>query len=240
MTSSKLASCESVRDTSQRARPSLDFFCLRWFLSGPLSTQIKVLSSVVDAESLQTPYQTDSTSFHPISACPISDPPVSSITVTADVLNGWAGDWEDAHHNHTHGRGDFATQPDGTGLLMRCCGEDRPGPGPSLTVAASRQEFVTIHDFVMAVHPWLLALEPDIRAAYGVFHSVPLAPEFDILVHPVGLSPLFLLNSKYAHPAALEVERRRVAEVVARKLAEKEKKGDEVEGNGMHHHFVYS
>jgi hypothetical protein len=79
---------ESLRK-SGGCSPSVDFVRLRWYLSGHISAKIHVLESAFDATSPQSPYQPspDSDSFHPISALPVSYPPVSSITVTVGLLD---------------------------------------------------------------------------------------------------------------------------------------------------------
>lgn len=188
---------------SGRCRPSIDFVRLRWYLSGPISAKIHVLESASDATSPQSPYQPSPNldSFHSISASPISDPPVSSITVTVSVLDNWTESWEDVHiHCAEPERERVTTLPDGTKQLERCCGTDRPGPGPSLTVTAghgdSNPGFVTIHDYIMAVHPWLLAHEADIRLAIGEYPKFALRAEFEIFLYPKILSSLSLKNTR--------------------------------------------
>jgi hypothetical protein len=127
---------------------------------------------------------------------------VSSITVTVYLLDNWAEDWEDVHrHCAERDRERVISLPDGTKQLDRCCGTDRPGAGPSLTVTAgaggdSSPGFVTIHDYVTAVHPWLLAHEADIRLAMGAYPNFSLREEFEIFLYPITLSPLYLKNTR--------------------------------------------
>ncbi|KAK3948342.1 hypothetical protein QBC32DRAFT_177506, partial [Pseudoneurospora amorphoporcata] len=58
-----------------------------------------------------------------------------------------------------------------TEFLIKCCGEDRPlrKRGLKLVVTASQstgiESFVTVRDFVSAVHPWLMSLRGDILEA---------------------------------------------------------------------------
>jgi len=168
-----------------------------------MSAKIHVLESAFDATSAQSPYQPspDSDTFHSISASPLSHPAVSSITVTVGLFDNWAESWEDVHlHCAEPERERATTLPDGTKQLERCCGTVRPGPGPSLTVTAgggnSGPGLVTIHDYVTAVHPWLLAHEADIRLAIGAYPKFSLKPEFEIFVYPKLLSPLYLRNTR--------------------------------------------
>ncbi len=202
MSSTKYPTYEWLQK-SGRCRPSVDFARLRWYLSGPILAKIHVLESAFDATSPQSPYQQspDSDSFHSISTSPISYPPVSSITVTVGLLDNWAESWEDVHiHCAEPERERVTTLPDGTKHLERCCGTDRPGPSPSLTVTAGGGDlgpgFVTIHDYVTAVHPWLLAHEADIRLAIGAYPKFSLKAEFEIFVYPKLLSPLYLRNTR--------------------------------------------
>lgn len=57
--------------------------------------------------------------------------------------------------------------------LLRCCGEDLPPKAPSLVVEASDKLYVTVHDYLMAVHLWLLPLRQNILSAMSVFNPVP-------------------------------------------------------------------
>lgn len=68
---------------------------------------------------------------------------------------------------------------------------------PSITVTAggsgyTSPGFVTIHDYVTAVNPWLLAQEVENRAAIGILPMAPLPENFEVLLYPRGLSPLSL------------------------------------------------
>ncbi|CAD0107891.1 unnamed protein product [Aureobasidium uvarum] len=55
-----------------------------------------------------------------------------------------------------------------TEILVHCCGEDRPLGKEGLTLEvrpSSENNFVTVKDYVGAVHPWLMSMEDDILAA---------------------------------------------------------------------------
>ncbi|KAK8128692.1 hypothetical protein PG984_009800 [Apiospora sp. TS-2023a] len=66
------------------------------------------------------------------------------------------------------------------GELLRCCGEDRPTKKWKLTVTPSSNSaaggFVTVHDYVSAVHPWLMSLRAEIAKADNVWDGNP--PEY--------------------------------------------------------------
>ena len=59
--------------------------------------------------------------------------------------------------------------------LLKCCGIDRPrGKAAKLVVkpdASSGRNFVTIHDCVSAVHPWLMERREDILGAEGLVEN---------------------------------------------------------------------
>ncbi|KAK1778529.1 hypothetical protein QBC45DRAFT_376655 [Copromyces sp. CBS 386.78] len=76
------------------------------------------------------------------------------------------------------------TEDSGEEFLIKCCGEDRPlrNPDPKLVVTASSEDFVTVRDFVSAVHPWLMSLRGDIFKAKIVSRQMPYygdSPEKD-------------------------------------------------------------
>jgi hypothetical protein len=55
--------------------------------------------------------------------------------------------------------------------LMRCDGEQRPGPArvfEVLVTGSGKAGCVTVQDFVAVVHPWLMGLQREIRAAMGL------------------------------------------------------------------------
>ncbi len=133
---------------------------IRWTLEGPLATSVSVMKqSLVDPDDDEAPepYYQGST-WHPFSNSPLTDPPISSIRVHVNPLDEWDEYWMDKHRDH--GAGPLATV---------CCGTQRPvgkavvGP----VVTATARDFVTVHDFLSVVHPYLLDRRGDILAAMG-------------------------------------------------------------------------
>ena len=57
-------------------------------------------------------------------------------------------------------------------------------------------DFVTVHDFVIAVHPWLMGLRSDILGALGTLngHDVPLPAETELMVSCNMLDSLMIDN----------------------------------------------
>lgn len=101
--------------------------------------------------------------WHPISQEPLTSPNISSITVQVYEVNGWAETWEDWHEHAETGdsRCELADAANVTGdeyddpRLARCCGEYRPPMHSPATVTSPDHRYVTIHDYVTAVHTWL-------------------------------------------------------------------------------------
>ncbi|KAL2139141.1 hypothetical protein VTI28DRAFT_5705 [Corynascus sepedonium] len=201
----QLPTYESLAQSGARPRPSIDYFRLRWYLSGPISDRIKVLSSPFEFLSELSPYQNGPNSFHPISELPVSRPPVSSIRVTVHTLSWPFWDWEEEHKSCGPEKKEMGFAP-GTGggdtelpVVVRCCGSDRPNQ-PSVTVTApavsgGQRPFVSIHDYISTVHPWLLSLESDIRAKM----PPPGTRPYDIYVRPLlALDILIIRDTKFA------------------------------------------
>jgi hypothetical protein len=212
---------------------------LFWRLSGPLPTSLSTMSRPHDPDSLE-PYFQPSTStgtWHAISQCPLTEPPVSSIAVGVYELEMWEEQWLEMHREHSsaaeeggeeeggeeesaegvrwgelpdydeeedeEGEGDGAAG----GHLLTCCGEERPrGKAVSVMVeAAASHGFVTVHDYVSTVHPWLMSMREDILAAIRMHEgvvcdvngvSVPIAPSSgaDLMVNYDAPARLMMCN----------------------------------------------
>ncbi|KAI9643834.1 hypothetical protein NHQ30_007185 [Ciborinia camelliae] len=137
--------------------------------------------------------------WHEISRLPLTEPKVSSIEASVYDLNQWEFDWVAWHRDHAGGElnPEYATYGDlsdkdrpyannkkkdgrwedsDTEFLLKCCGEDRPlgKRGIKLVVTPSAgNHFVTVHDYVSAVHPWLMSLRKDILKAKAVARPQP-------------------------------------------------------------------
>ncbi|KFY06594.1 hypothetical protein V492_07934 [Pseudogymnoascus sp. VKM F-4246] len=113
-------------------------------------------------------------SWHAISQSPLTQPPVSEIVAKE---SGYAkyGDLpsfdpekdEDPPH------------------LLKCCNTERPRhkDGRVLVMpSASGKGFVTMHDYVTTVHPWLMSNRRDILDAMNCFEQMPNAEHMDLMV----------------------------------------------------------
>ncbi|KAL6895284.1 hypothetical protein HDV57DRAFT_3182 [Trichoderma longibrachiatum] len=163
---------------------------------------MKTARSVGELDPFFTPNAKGSGSgiWHEISTLPVTDPKVSSVEASLRDLDQWESDWLAWHKDHTAPEFDaeyttygdlsdedrpYADEPkeDGsweedsdTEFLIRCCGDDRPlrKRGLKIKVTPSAgNDFVTVRDYVSAVHPWLMGLRGDIIRAKAIARPVP-------------------------------------------------------------------
>jgi hypothetical protein len=175
-------------------------------VQGTVQSAIEVLSDPGDPDTRTPYYDQAAGTYHPVSALPISEPKVSSITVHVSELEDWEEYWLNVHEKHSEpdappgafpdakwgklsgGGGD---EDDDEPVLLRCCKQDRPcGKNAKLTIKPSKAwdgrdgGFVTVHDYVSALHPWLVRLRGDILGAMGTADGLdePLGNEMDLVV----------------------------------------------------------
>ncbi|KFY31394.1 hypothetical protein V493_01145 [Pseudogymnoascus sp. VKM F-4281 (FW-2241)] len=150
--------------------------------------------------------------WHEISQLPLTEPKISSIKVSVDDLDLWEEMWLEQHRGHTGPSAEYVTYGDlsdderpyptemkedggwesdsDTEYLVRCCGEDRPlnsENAATLVVEPSADNgFVTVHDYVSAVHPWLMSLREDILTAkrVGLYYPPSLPTELMVTTLP--------------------------------------------------------
>lgn len=86
---------------------------------------------------------------------PLVEPKISSITVGLTQFERWVDEWDEYNCRvelDTEGCV-FGEDSDGDPLLLECYGEDRPRPPPPVVVRASEKPYVTVPDYLTAVHP---------------------------------------------------------------------------------------
>lgn len=153
---------ESLQESGRLFGSTVDFCRVRWCLRGTTSIPASV-SMVQDpyhpnnAPFKLDAYQSD-TSTHPISERSLTASPCSLIELSIDILNEYTSNWRYIHKQHTTAseRGvRFARQDpmdpqveEYPGTLVHCCGEDVPGPGPTLKVQAPPGTALTIAYFI--------------------------------------------------------------------------------------------
>lgn len=153
---------------------------------------------------------------------PLSQPPVSSITIEQEDLWSAEGDFIDAHlehadkdtpeavwtrippgeHEEDHDSEDDSSDgDDGEGYyLMQCCGVHRPCKSPRLNITASTMPYVTIGDFIGTVHPWLDSVKEEIIYAKGLLDCGVSHAYEHLIVWPANLSLLCLTEGKNDEP----------------------------------------
>ncbi|KAL3424026.1 hypothetical protein PVAG01_03307 [Phlyctema vagabunda] len=139
--------------------------------------------------------------WHEVSKLSLTEPKVSSIEASVYDLEQWEFNWMAWHELHTEGdfvdqeyvtygdlsdedrpyakeqKEDLSWEEDSdTDFLVHCCGQDRPLRKRGITLVvtpAASHEFVTVHDYVCAVHPWLMSLREDILKAKTISRAGP-------------------------------------------------------------------
>lgn len=153
---------DSHFENSHHVRPSLPFLRLRWTIPIPksddgdsttltLSKSVSILEDVYDLRSPQVPFQDQNGQFHEIAALPFSRPPRRELEVTIDRMDG-CQEWK----LYTEEEADSPRVED-------------PESAPRITVRAGEgRDFISIGDYVTQVHPWLVALTPQMLKELGL------------------------------------------------------------------------
>ncbi|KFY00414.1 hypothetical protein O988_03318 [Pseudogymnoascus sp. VKM F-3808] len=193
--------------------PTLAAVRIVWsFRGGSLETSLSVMAAAYNIDVLEPYFQQSvgrgsNTPWHVVSKSPVTHPPVSEIRVNVFDLDIWESDWLDFHENHSDP--DFHTESDTLSYgtlpdydpendkepphLLKCCGTDRPRGkevGVLVTASPSGPGFVTVHEYVTTVHPWLMRNREDIFKAMNCWEQMPYLEGKDLVVDLV--QPNFL------------------------------------------------
>ncbi|KAK4044526.1 hypothetical protein C8A01DRAFT_31312 [Parachaetomium inaequale] len=161
---------------------------IRWTLNGPLETAITVSrhdAHHFDPDEVPEPYHyhragpsgNDDANWHPFSQLPLTEPQKHDQHTDPDekresdipddqVLYGPLPPGAGAD-------GDEELDSDGDEHLLVCCGQKRPlgkgvsGAGAVVVKPTTTGSFVTIHDFISTVHPYLMARRDEVLEAMG-------------------------------------------------------------------------
>lgn len=174
---------------------------LFWPLDGPLDAAgVAVMASPTNPDA-RVPYFNQAAGedgWHPISKLPISEPKVSSITVRVSELEDWEEMWYEMHCDHADEGGPEGAEWD-EDRLVRCCGTARPADKDVSVVVTGtgggeNGHFVTVHDYLTTVHPWLIGLKSDILGAMGTLQGDdgPLGQNTELMVNYDGLASLMM------------------------------------------------
>ncbi|KFZ15195.1 hypothetical protein V502_05730 [Pseudogymnoascus sp. VKM F-4520 (FW-2644)] len=189
---------------------TLDAVRLIWSFRGSLETSLSVMATAYNTDVLEPYFQhTDGGgSWHAISQSPLTEPPVSAIVAKVNDLENWESDWIDFHHHHadpdaSYEESGYAKYGDLLGYdpetdenpphLLKCCYTERPRHkegGVLVTPSASGKGFVTIHDYVTTMHPWLMRNRQDIVDAMNCYEHMPDAEHMDLVVDLVRVDDL--------------------------------------------------
>lgn len=141
---------------------NLGFNRFRWPAFASLC-EIKVLRDPTNADSEQDPCQTQAgegpSSLHPIAIELYTDPPISSLKASIDILDHCDSRdaWEDLH---------TVDRPeDGTEVPCECCDRMPCRPPESLILRATSDAAVTIGDIVFQVNKYVNDLQKDVLEA---------------------------------------------------------------------------
>ena len=75
--------------------------------------------------------------------------------------------------------------------MLECCGQKRPWAYDTQLEVTAQGEFLTVHDYVSAVHPWLMARRDTVLDALGKAYGDPGWPsETKLAVLYLGPGPL--------------------------------------------------
>lgn len=193
------------RSRSIKPYPTLAAVRIVWsFDGGSLETSLSVMAAAYNIDVLEPYFQQSvgggsNTPWHVVSKSPATNPPVSEITVNVADLNIWESDWLEFHENHSdpdsYTESDilkYGTLPDydpendrEPPHLLKCCGTDRPRGkrgGVLVTASPSGPGFVTVHEYVTTVHPWLIRNSGDILKAMNCWEQMPDLEDKDLVV----------------------------------------------------------
>lgn len=88
--------------------------------------------------------------------------------------------------------------------LVKCCGELRlRNKKASLTLTPARdgQRFVTLHDYLSAIHQWLMSLRGELIAALSAMYDTPQEPDAHLSVTCAALDYLMIETELNMFPA---------------------------------------
>ena len=175
---------------------------LFWRLNGPLEDAIQVAPSEYYEPGIfdsMEPYFGPDGSPHAVSQASLMEPPVSLFTVRIECIVAWEEAWTELHRgcldSNLRRRGPCPSDEtlDPNIYLLECCGEKRPWARDTQLQIAAQGEFLTVHEYVSAVHPWLMAMRDtllDVLVKIDFGPSPKGVPETKLAVLHLGPGPL--------------------------------------------------
>jgi hypothetical protein len=175
--------------------------------------------------------------WHPVNQESATELTVSSITVTVDDLDIWLSEWCEVHDEDCGDPGRIVEPVDDddssadewedgqTFRVLRCCGFDRPPEHEPLVVRAGaslsssngamgaagdnqgNESYLTVHDYVFAVHEWLMNHRADVLLAKWVRGVKPLPSDTRLVLEsPFGTSLMATAYATWGAPLKLPEE----------------------------------
>ncbi len=183
---------------------------LFWRLNGPLEHAITVApSEYYEPDAVMEPYFRPASSdhdaapsWHAVSQESLLNPPASSITVRIRCIDAWEQIWADQHREcydavvADSNRRRLGPRPgdetlDAPIYVLECCGQKRPWSQDTQLEVVTAGAFVTIHEYVSAVHPWLMGMRDTLLDVLGKMDGKPPWPaETKLAVLYLGPGPL--------------------------------------------------
>ncbi|KAH9438496.1 hypothetical protein MCOR02_002115 [Pyricularia oryzae] len=181
-----------------------------WTLNGPLESAIQVMPNMwYDADAVMEPYFRppatlgSEPSWHSLALEPLMTPPFHTVTVRPYCI----ADWEEllfmrkytgAMRSGRYGEHAWADEDDyyDDHMLVERCGGQRPRSRDAKLQVKAAGAFVTIHDYVSQVHPWLMGMRERLLEALGHLdrRSAPWAPDTKLVVKDMHL--LMIIRGK--------------------------------------------
>ncbi|OIW26712.1 hypothetical protein CONLIGDRAFT_683667 [Coniochaeta ligniaria NRRL 30616] len=209
---------DSIEGSPSRRDVSLAGKRLFWTLNGPLENSIQVAPDRwYEPGTVMEPYfrpaLDGAPSWHPVSRESLMEPEVSSVTVRVGCIDDWELLWvdlhydcydaDDARHPERWGRNpDIDDADDANAALSRkylqeCNGQKRPRAKETQLVVTTSGAFLTVHEYVSAVHPWLMDMRETLLDVLGkVQGNKPWPTETKLVVVDFGSGPLGIGDEK--------------------------------------------
>ncbi|GKT43426.1 uncharacterized protein ColSpa_03607 [Colletotrichum spaethianum] len=167
-------------------RPSPASRRLLWTLNGPLESAIQVApDQYYKPGDVMEPYFRLSEvniapSWHPVSRESLMVPQVPAVTVRIECLDDWEQLWVELNRYCLDTKND-PQRPRAKDVQLE-------------VTKTAGSEFLTIHEYVSAVHPWLMGMRERLLYALGKTDGkgVPWSPKTKLAVMHFGHGPLFI------------------------------------------------
>ncbi|KAF6800973.1 hypothetical protein CSOJ01_12107 [Colletotrichum sojae] len=186
----RLPPAEVAKDSVVNMRMSSQARRIFWRFQEPLETSVFVLPADLDPDGPREAYfqkTDDGHELHAVSQEPLTDKSLTSIAVKSSELDDWPNSFYELHYEHddlgSEDDDDDDEQDEDAQWKCSGCGEMSPKKHEPLIVKASEKPYVTVHDYIIAVHPWLIGLRGEMEQAREELERPPLGD--DMLVNAV-------------------------------------------------------